>query len=304
MKHQILIVYIFCITVPKLFLSSSSQVEESLRPKTTADLPVSQKQNAPFRGKEKKIKLITKDGIRFTGILMLVPNPKGNIVLCHPASRDKEYMEPYAKKLFPEYNTIRFDFRFHGEHKKKNHVITIGKKEAYEIEAAAHFFKKHRCTQKLPLFGFGISMGAAALLTAEFRTRMFDGIILQSCFENLRSQVKRMFPWIHPLLTFPLTVYVARKLCHIDIRTLKPSKMITSINTPVFLIHAHNDHFIPFSAFQVLKNSGKSIIKTWTPLNGRHTQIFEMNPEEYRDHCRDFFLVLNGKNIANTNNIQ
>lgn len=297
MKHHILIFVFFYIYASPLV--SSQQPSPQSQPLSIQNSP-----SLLFHGIEKKVKLITKDGIKLTGILALVQNPKGNIILCHPASRDKDFMEPYAKQLFAEFNTLRFDFRLHGEHKNKNHVITIGKKEAYEIEAAAHFLKKNKLTHKLPLYGFGISMGAAALLNAEFRTRMFDGIILQSCFENLRSQVKRMFPWIHPFLTFPLTVYLARKFFHIDIRTLKPAKMINSIRTPIFLIHAHNDHFIPFSAFQILKNSGKSIIKTWTPLNGRHTQIFETNPEEYKNHCRDFFLALNKKNITNNNNLQ
>jgi len=252
---------------------------------------------------EEKIILTTKDGLKRHAIITTQPNAKGNIVLCHPATRDKEYMKEYQDKLFPNYNCIRFDFRRHGED-SENQYSTIGLNEANEVEAAVEIFKKRDNTKKLPIYGFGISLGAAALIQAESKKHMFNGLILQSSYEKLKYQIKRMVSFYNlPLMdififTFPVNMYVKTKY-RIKLRSNNLVKEIKKIKTPIFLIHAKNDSFIPISAFEDLKKAASTTIKkTWTPEDGKHTKLLNIYPELYHQQCSEFL-----ENLQQTNKL-
>lgn len=151
------------------------------------------KENYPknYNKKEYPVILNTRDGLQRKGILSICPNAKGNVVLCHPATYDKSFMEFFDQHIFKDYNCIRFDFRWHGENKKKQYC-TLGKYEIYEVESAVNILNNHPNTQSLPIYGFGISLGAAVLIETESRFNLFDGLILQSSFESLRMQVRRI----------------------------------------------------------------------------------------------------------------
>ena len=248
------------------------------------------------RLKEKKITLTTRDGVKRRGILSISPNARGNVVLCHPASRNKEFMQKYAMNLFPNFNHIRFDFRKHGE-EVENQCTSIGRKERFEVEAAVREFKRRKRLRGLPLYGFGISMGAAALIEAESRKKMFDALILQSCFETLRQQIKRMYPFFRmPLMEHfiyaPPVTYLVRKWYNYDIGRLKPLKSIKKITTPLFFIHAQDDAFIPVEAYYKLRSAARNIVHEWIPKTGRHSEILEIHPEEYPHQCSLFFKKL------------
>lgn len=250
---------------------------------------------------EEQVKIKTADGLIRKGILTITKNAKGNIILCHPLTRNKEYMLPYRDKLFQGYNSITFDFRWHGGEEDKKQYTTIGQDEAQEVEAAIKLLKKDYRTKKLPLYGFGISMGAAALIETENKKHMFDGLILQSSFETMRKQVKRMynffqFPLMHNFIFRQPTKLIARRLYHLKMRNVKPSHSVKNISTPIFLIHAKNDNFIPIEAFVEIKNNAKSVVKTWTPEEGEHTKILEKLPDLYAKQCKDFLESLQTEN--------
>ena len=242
----------------------------------------------------------TRDGLRREAILMLRENAKGNVVLCHSATFSKEAMLPHAEQLFADYNCLSFDFRRHGEQEGKQYS-TSGKKEIYEVEAAAKFMREHKATKGLPVYGFGVSMGAAYLIEAESQHKQFDGLILQSCFETLRRQIKRQYgffriPFMHNLIFREPCLTLASSRYRLKLRKLKPMESITKIDTPIMLVHARNDDFIYFEAYEKLVERGKSIIHTWTPDDGKHTQILETLPQEYLAQCQQFFATLDARN--------
>ncbi len=263
---------------PELFLKKKELVSDE-----------SQKQ---IRRTEEKVSITTKDGIKRSAILSLKSNAKANVVLCHPATHNKEYMKDYEEKLFKDYNCIRFDFRRHGEN-SENQYSTIGVHEAYEVEAAAKLLKEKKETKNLPIYGFGVSLGAAALIKTESRNHIFDALILQSCFENLKTQIRRMFTFYRvPLMdnlifTSPVSYY-AKTRYRIKLKRNKPVNEIKNIKAPIFLIHAKNDTFIPIDAFNALEKAAISIKKIWTPEDGKHTNILETYPELYSKKCGDF----------------
>lgn len=247
----------------------------------------------PIQSSSKKITLTTRDGLVRNGILVTRPNARGNIVMCHPAAYDKYFMTPYAEKTFSYYNCLYFDFRRHGENSKKQ-CSTLGKKEIYEVEAAVNLFKQDKKIKNLPIFGFGVSLGAATLIEAESKKHQFDALILQSPFESLRKQVSRTFPFfglplMHNLIFGePMRLYSKIKY-RVRSFSVHPDHSIRFIRTPIFLMHAHNDPVIVFDAYKKLKKAGnKCIVKTWSPVFGRHTELFKTYPDLYTKKCNEF----------------
>ncbi|MCK4517943.1 hypothetical protein KAT92_04145 [Candidatus Babeliales bacterium] len=247
----------------------------------------------PVSFERTKITIKTDKGLVRHGTLTTRPNARGNVVLCHPAAYDQHFMTPYEENVFSYYNCIRFDFRRHGEN-NKGQSTTIGKREAAEIKAAAEFLKKHPKTKHLPIYGFGVSMGASALIGAECKYHQFDALILQSPFESLKEQIKREFPvfrrsFFHNFIFGePVRIY-AKLRYRIRLEKFHPEQKIKKIRTPIFLMHARNDRVIKFIAFKKLKTAGRHcIIKTWTPKNGGHTEFFKTFPDLYTKKCNEF----------------
>jgi dipeptidyl aminopeptidase/acylaminoacyl peptidase len=98
----------------------------------------------------------------------------------------------------------------------------------------------------------------------------------------------------HIAFSSPIT-YLARKWSGLDLRRVNPTKTIEKVTTPIFLIHSKSDKFIPMKAFHKLKNAGKSIEKTWTPQDGKHTELLAIHPNEYAQHCQEFLTEIHSK---------
>lgn len=241
--------------------------------------------------KEIPVKLITSDNLIRNAVIALSPNAKGTVVLCHPAAYDKDFMIPYNDILFPDFHTIRFDFRRHGDDAHKQYT-TMGRKEAREIRAAVHVLKNYPQIAGTPLFGFGISMGAAALVQAQSKTPLFDGLILQSMFDTIGSQFKRFsrFYSFFPFLIFRHPTTLFAKYCHRwDLKKVKPIDLIGNITVPICLIHAQNDRFIaPQTYDRLCAKHPQYITHCWAPEKGKHTDVLKENQESYRALCIDF----------------
>ncbi len=256
-------------------------------------------------GLYERVILEAKDGCKRNAILTIRPHARGNLVLCHPATFDKEFMKVFVDKVFKDYNCIRFDFRRHGEDAAL-HYSTCGKKEIYEVEAAVRVLKQHEKTQNLPIYGFGISLGAAVLIQAESKMKLFEGLILQSTFERLSLQIRRTIPLFNfPPFRFFLfrepTRFYLQKMYGVRLNRINPIKSIKKIAIPIFLMHAQDDSYIPFDAFRALYESGEgNIVRTWTPTTGGHTTLYALRPEEFEQECLAFLDSLQRK-VDDTN---
>jgi|GEM_PF-1772381 uncharacterized protein len=246
-----------------------------------------------FETTYENIVLKTKDGLKRDAVLTIRKNAKGNMVLCHPAAYDKDFMIPFQEHIFAHYNCIRFDFRRHGKGRKKQRS-SLGKKEVYEVLSAIDVIKNDSRTKNLPTYGFGISLGAVVLIQTEAANHKFDGLILQAPFESLKNQIQRTFPvFKKPIMRSiifkePVRIYGKLKY-NLDLYNVNPVESIKKIKIPIFLIHAKDDPIVPFSAFEKLKITGQHCIKkTWTPVVGFHTDLFKTLPDVYTMRCNDF----------------
>jgi uncharacterized protein len=236
--------------------------------------------------------ITTQDGLKRSGVLTLRKHARGNVVLCHPAAYDKDFMISYQDRVFVHYNCVRFDFRRHGEN-KEGQYSTIGKKEVYEVEAVVNFLKSFKQTKDLPTYGFGISMGASVLIEYQAWKHNFDALILQAPFDSLENQIRRTFPVFRKtilrnfIFSEPVRWYGKAKY-KLDVRNVNPIDSIKKIKVPVFLMHSKDDPIIPHAVFEKFAKVGKCIKKTWAPAVGFHSELFKTYPDLYIKRCNDF----------------
>jgi len=254
------------------------------------------------------ITIKTKDGLVRDAVLTTRKNAHGNIVMCHPAAYDKDFMIPYTERVFSYYNCIRFDLRRHGNYGKKE-CTTLGRREVHEVNAAADFIKNHPETKGLPTYGFGISLGATILIEAESQKHQFDGLILQAAFESLREQIKRTFPFfknvplVHNLIFREPIRFIVQQRYKIRLCKVNCVESMRKVNTPIFLMHSQNDPVVSFVAYEKLKSAGNHCIKkTWAPKVGRHTELFKTLPDLYTKKCNSFLQKISeNKKHINSN---
>lgn len=125
------------------------------------------------------------------GFLALRPAAVGTVIICHGYTQSK--LESFfLKTMLPHFNVLAFDFRAHGDLIDEKQFSTIGRDEIFDVEGAVAFVKSHPELQGKPIFGFGFSMGAVALLQAQAEFgNLFDALILDSPFDSSTDCMSR-----------------------------------------------------------------------------------------------------------------
>jgi alpha-beta hydrolase superfamily lysophospholipase len=129
-----------------------------------------------------------------------LPSPKGTIILFHGYGGKKSDMLEQAE-IFNQlgYQTLLVDFM--GSGGSEGSQTTIGFHEAQQVVTAFGFSKT---TQNLPIYLYGNSMGAAAIMRAlsEWDIKP-EGIILECPFGRMKKTVEARFE-IVGIPSFPL----------------------------------------------------------------------------------------------------
>ena len=250
------------------------------------------------------------------GELIIRPQAKATVLLAHGFKHDKRHSKA-LRVLFPHYNTIIFDFRAHGD-KAHGQTCSFGAQEVREVKAAADFVTSHPSLKNLPLFGYGVSMGAVALIEAQSQFNLFEGIILDSPFESMEYVVKRgltkitysLFGWdvlkpirylLERVMFSPYADWVLRFLLRnaagmdthttaTSLRPVEPIKSIKSITIPTLVIGCNQDHVTPPEIVaRVYKEAlHRSLSELWLVDGKGHVDAFFSHPEQYIKKVNEF----------------
>jgi len=252
----------------------------------------------------------SKETIERDAILLKRPNAIGNIVMCHGYMCDKFDACMLRSVLFPRHNVLTFDFRAHGVKIDEKQCCTFGKDEAYEVMAAADYFKNHKDFKHLPTGVYGFSMGAVASIHAQARHgNLFDYMILDCPFsstENIiktgldairftvfgytfglpgRSLLKRSI--FHPTVQGLVKGFL-KTISHLDatqtnthLYPLQPAQLVKKITTPCFFIHCKQDEKVTTAAAYELFSGARGYKRLWITNGRRHFDSFFYNPEKY-----------------------
>lgn len=266
--------------------------------------------------------------------LALRPQALGTVIICHGYTHSK-VESFFFKSIFSHFNVLAFDFRAHGELVEKNQYSTIGQDEIYDVLGAVKFVRSQDDLAKLPLIGFGFSMGAVALLRAQAENSdLFDALILDSPFDssddcmsknfdkmltvkifNKEYQVPgkklimnilysdRMRPVVKPLFKWasgmnPNTV--PTKFVPVD-----PLKNAANIKIPCFFISCGQDKSVGVESVQRLYDTVQSSYKRfWVTKGRKHCDSYVANPELYMYQVNKFIKKALQKSFSQVEKIR
>jgi pimeloyl-ACP methyl ester carboxylesterase len=234
-----------------------------------------------------------RDGLNLAGLLIVRPQAKRVIILCHGYGMCKEYMRLFVD-MFPQDSILAFDFRAHGE--SDGFITSIGSHEIFDVFAALAFVKNHCKLQKLPIYGVGISMGAATLLGATAQGAAFDGLILDSSFAGLDDHLNESFDVRTGLPRFPFMrvgKFLFEHLACCSIYANNPAEYARQITVPLLIIHSRDDKMVSVDHAQRIYDNAVSKKELWLVDNTQHGYINKKHTKEYGKRAQQFLKSLN-----------
>lgn len=252
------------------------------------------------------------------GELIIRPDASATVILFHGFKCKRSDIRPLRTFMFPDYNTLIFDFRAHGVHAQKGECCSFGVDEVKDVKAAVDFIRSHPQLKDKPLIAYGISMGAAAVIEAQSRynNRLFDAIIIDSPFDSMENVIMRgldnfrytIFGYdilktarilLQKSLYSPIMDTILKtclRLVGLDatpvstcLKPVCPLESIKQVTVPCFIIGCSKDETIPVDAFEkVYENAATDKKELWIIDGSSHVDTFSHRPEEYIYKVRMF----------------
>jgi alpha-beta hydrolase superfamily lysophospholipase len=252
------------------------------------------------------------------GELILRSDSPATVILFHGFKCRRSDVRPLRTFMFPDYNTLIFDFRAHGVHARKGECCSFGVDEVKDVKAAVDFVRSHPQLKDKPVIAYGISMGAAAVIEAQasYDNRLFDAIIIDSPFDSMENVINRglnnvryiIFGYdilktvrilLQKSLYSPIMDTILKtclRLVGLDATSIStclkpvcPVESIKQITVPCFIIGCSRDETIPVEAFEkVYENAGTTEKELWIVDGNSHVDTFSHRPEEYIYKVRAF----------------
>lgn len=246
--------------------------------------------------------------IERSGILLVKPNAKATVVICHGFTCDK-YDVSFLHLLFGDYNTLAFDFRAHGED-VDGQECTLGRNEAYDVIAAAKFVKNHPKLKNKPIIAYGFSMGAASAIVAQAQDKnLFDALILDCPFDSTDKLLDRGIdqlkinvlgyemampgttflknyaytPYVQSMLKAILKVFTKMDSSAVNTNfcPVYPEEAIKHVTVPCFFIACINDDKAPEVAVRSVYDGARGFKRLWVTDGRRHYDPVFFKLHEY-----------------------
>lgn len=234
--------------------------------------------------------IVSEDGTALFGVYLEgKPNAAG-VVLCHGYFRDHRQPLDVARALNNAgYHVLLFDFRGSGQ--SEGDHTTAGYLEVWDVVAAVRYLRDR--IGERPIGVLGISMGAAAAITAATEIDDISAIVADSPFAHLegvmREKVRAVVP--HALLE-PLawaSIRIGTQISGGDYRQVRPVDSIGKLeSTPIFVIYGEDDEYVSSSQIDELIQSAAGPKELWI-LDCRHGMAHQENADEYMSRVLRFF---------------
>lgn len=241
--------------------------------------------------------IVSEDGTALFGVYLEGAAKAAGVVLCHGYFRDHRQPLDIAGALNDAgYHVLLFDFR--GSGRSEGEYTTAGYLEVWDVVAAVRYLQDR--IGERPIGVLGISMGAAAAITAATEIDGITAIVADSPFAHLegvmREKVREIVP--HPLLE-PLawaSIRIGNLISGGDYRQVRPVDSIAKLqSTPLLVIYGERDEYISSSQIDELIQAAAGPKELWI-LDCGHGMAQQEKPEEYMSRVLRFFETnLSGK---------
>jgi hypothetical protein len=234
------------------------------------------------------------DGLKLHAYYLQAPNPKRYVILSHG----------YKGNCFSEFghiasflheqgcNLLFIDQRACGM--SEGEYITFGAKEKKDIQRWCYLIARQN-TDKLPIYLYGKSMGAATVLMASGEKLPYNvkGVISDCGFQSMKRQFKDMASkWFHlpriELLLLRLSAW-CRLSAGFSMKEADTSKAMVTNNRPILFFHGDDDTYVyPKNSLDNYNNC--TAPKELVIVQGaRHMCSEYVNPKLYKDKLIKFF---------------
>lgn len=185
--------------------------------------------------------------------------------------------------------------------KSEGEYITFGAREQYDVQGWAYYLSR-RNRRGLPIYLYGESMGAAAVLMASGQKlpREVRGMIADCGFRSMKGQMKDMAAnWFHlhwiGLLLLRLDLFCAF-LAGFRMKDADTAKAMRQNRRPVLFFHGSEDTYV--NPKNSVYNHGLCRApKELVVIPGaRHLCSPYVDPELYRKKIMDFFAAYDERN--------
>jgi len=232
------------------------------------------------------------DGVNLAAWWIPAQKPRGRkpaqwgtrtVLLCHGLASNKANQLDLARDLVPAgFNVLAFDFRAHGD--SGGQLTSYGDLERLDVLGAVRWIRENHPDESKSIDGLGISMGAAALISAAAddspEGRSISAVVAYSTYSDLPSLAHSLgehfyFPgagWAADHLMVPM----ASAQTGVDLADFSPARLIAELSPrPVMVIHGEQDTLIDFSLGEALYESAEQPkSKLWIEQAG-HNDIVE-----------------------------
>ena len=174
------------------------------------------------------------------------------------------------------YNVLAIDPRAHGE--SDGHLTSFGDRGRLDVHAARRWLAEARPEAGASVYGLGISMGGAALLSSQAD---FDALAVIDTFDDLGALadavIGRQFAFIGPLRwlsqrTIPtlVSLHSGRPM-----ERFRPADYAAEAwPTPLLVVHSREDDLIPFAAGRRLYDVAAAPKQSFWPRGLSHQEVF------------------------------
>ena len=237
------------------------------------------------------IEFYSRDNIIIRGWLIKGDPIKPTVIVAHGYLTDKASLLPIIKMLHEQgFTVLAFDFR--GVGSSNGTYISFGFYEKNDVLSAVDFLKKREDIVSDEIYGYGVSMGAAALVFAEEEESHFDGLILDSCYTDLYQNVGTRFKEVYGFPKFPFATaltFFGGLVLGTNGFTISPMESISNINIPILIIQSENDNSVLLEEGRALFLSANEPKYFWIVDNAKHANAYNEYPQKYESAVFSFF---------------
>lgn len=198
---------------------------------------------------------------------------------------------------------LAFDMRGHGQSQAA--AWSLGYFEQRDVLGAVDFLQSGplpypELGRPRSIGGWGVSMGAIALLLAAAREPAIAAIVADSAYPDIAPILEREIPKAGvPAAFTPGGLLAARVLYGMDYYGARPVDVVASIAPrPLFFIQGSADAFNPPSNMNVLATAARAApnasVQTWMVEGAAHAQAYHVAGQEYVNRLVAFYSAVLG----------
>lgn len=204
------------------------------------------------------------------------------IIYVHGFQAERSWLLSQARIMTDEgYGALLIDLRNSGE--SGGNTTYFSEKEWHDVEGAVKYLKTRPEVNMDKLGIMGRSMGGGVVIRAEAELGVFDFVIAQSTFTDVKSLVNDVVPLSTGLPSFPfapLITFFAEQQTGVEVNSISSIEQLKRFDhTPIMIIHGTKDEWIPYSQGQQLFEAAQEPKVFYAVEGAPHYPLLPSDPD-------------------------